>query len=116
MRAYDPRLPEPLSSTLRGYLHVLRPLGRERCAPATHVLLDKPEGTLGAAALAVLHAQRRGPNLDFYAGAFVELRGPQGFAPTDCRILTDWLIDVTSIKVIELPPGVRSGDPFSTGR
>jgi len=105
VRAYDPQLPEPLSSTVRGYVHSLRAVGLERCAPATHVLLDRPEGRPEARALAVLRAPRRGPNLDFYVGRFVELSGLLGFAPAACSILTDWLIDVASITVIELPPG-----------
>ena len=107
VRAHNPLVPDPLSSTMRGYVAVLRALGRGRCAPATHVLLDKPEGRTGANALAVLRAPRRGPNLDLYVGAFVELTGTMGFAPAECAILTEWLIEVSSITVIELPPGTE---------
>jgi len=108
-RRHDPRVPEPLSSTVRGYVAELRALGRERCAPATHVLLDKPEGSQGAAAIGVLHSRRPGPNLDLYTGEFVEIGGLTGLAPEPCRILTEWLLEVTSIKVIELPPGAPAG-------
>jgi hypothetical protein len=105
LRGYNPQLPEPLSSTVRGYVAELRALGRERCAPATHVLLDKPEGVLGAAAIGVLHARRPGPNLDLYAGEFVEVGGTTSLAPTPCLILTEWLIEARTVKVIDLPPG-----------
>lgn len=103
-KAHDPRLPEPLPSTHRGYVAELRALGRERCAPASHVLLDRPEGTVGAEALAVLRRARGGPNLDLYAGAYVEVFGLADHAPAECRILTPWLIEVTAIKEVEPPP------------
>lgn len=105
-KAHDPRLPEPLPSTHAGYLAELRALGRERCAPASHVLLDRPEGALGAEALAVLRRARGGPNLDLYAGAYVEVFGLADHAPAECQILTPWLIEVTAIKEVEPPPPV----------
>jgi len=104
-RRHDPRLPEPLGTVYQGYLAELRSLGRARCAPATHVLLDKPEGTLGAAAIAVLRAGRPRLNLDLYVGRYVEVAGPASLSPADCRILTDWSVDVESVTVRERPPG-----------
>lgn len=105
VRAYDARLPGPLGSDLRGWVAELRSPGRERCVPATHVLLDRREGLPGAVALAVLRSGRRGLNLDHHVGGFVEVSGPMDLAPPDCRILTDWLLGVTAITPIEVPPG-----------
>ncbi len=108
VRAYDARLPGPLGSDLRGWVAELRSPGRDRCAPATHVLLDRREGHPGATALAVLRAGRPGIKLDHHVGGFVEVGGLMDLAPPDCRVLTDWLLGVTTITPIEVLP--RSAD------
>jgi hypothetical protein len=109
-QTYDPRYPDPIVSTIRGHLDTLEPAGRERCAPATHVLLDRAPGPVVSQALAVLvPADRADPalNLDLYVGGYVEIDGLVYEAPASCRGVTWQLIAVTAIREVDRPPGAR---------
>lgn len=105
---HDPLLPAPIEARLKGWLALLTPEGRSACHPARHVLLDRPEGERGAAAIAVLApvaggVPGRGPNLDLYAGEHVEVVGPISMAPAGC-VITRSSMEVVSIELRETPP------------
>ncbi len=106
-KAYDPLIPGPLVSTAQGYVAKLNPAGREACRPATHILLDKPEGTASASPLALLYRSRPDPmlNLDLYLGDYVEVSGLGSLTPEACRSLTWQQIAVRGIEQREVPPG-----------
>ena len=105
LRAYDPRLPAPLGETLEGYVAALTRAGREACAPGTHVLLTRPEGTRGAEPVAVAYAARPGAdlNLDFYLGDHVEVSGATDLAPDAC-VITWRVVRVERIARRDVPP------------
>lgn len=118
-RDYDPRLPGPVPSRLEGYVAKLQPDGRRDCAPASHALLDSPEGSAGARVISLLHRARPEPelNLDLYLGDYVEVTGPVSMAPERCRHLTWQIMAVSQITGRELPPGAESAKlrPTDTG-
>lgn len=104
-RAYDPSLPGPVGDALEGYVAALTRAGRAACAPATHVLLTRPEGTRGAQTVAVAHAARPGPELelDFFLGEYIAVRGATDLTPGACTI-TWRSVRVESIVVVDTPP------------
>lgn len=104
-RDYDAALPGPVGGALEGYVAALTRAGRSACAPATHVLLTRPEGTRGAETVAVIHAARPGPdlNLDFFLGEYVAASGATDLAPEACRIA--WRsLRVERIDALDTPP------------
>jgi len=107
MQGYDPRLPGPITTTIEGYVAKLNAEGRAACAPATHILLRRPEGEPGADPLALLVRAGTDPRLelDLYLGDYVEVQGEGDLAAEACRDLSWQLIGVRAIRVIEVPPG-----------
>ena len=102
---FDALLPPPLESRFRGWVGVLTPSGREACYPATHVLLDRPEGTLGVQAIAVMLPMRPDDpdlTLDLFAGEYVEVIGTSGPAPEPC-IVTWQKLTVGAIVALDPP-------------
>ena len=104
-RTYDAAAPGAIASTLRGHLTELSRTGREACWPATHALLDRPEGAVDVKVLAVLRSAAPGVNLDFHVGDYVESGGVVDLAPAACRVLTEWSQAVERIESIPVPPG-----------
>jgi len=107
LASYDPRVPEPLQTRGQGYLVKLTQAGRTACAPATHVLQDRPEGVVNARPWAVLHSPHPEPelNLDLYVGEYVEVFGFSSLTPDECRSLTWQILSVEALRRIVLPPG-----------
>lgn len=104
-RDHDAALPGPVGGALEGYVAALTRAGRAACAPGTHVLLTRPEGTRGAQTVAVIHAARPGPdlNLDFYLGEYVAASGATDLTPGACIIA--WRsMRVEAIEVLDTPP------------
>jgi hypothetical protein len=106
LQGYDPLLPGPIESRAEGWLAPLTSRGRRACAPATHVLLRDPEGTLNNFALAVLRAAFPDPalNLDLFIGEYVLLSGTSEQAPDACDVVTWRSIIVEAIEEKEVPP------------
>ena len=104
VRVYKASAPDPLDSERMGYLTGMSAAGRQACQPGVYALLDKPEGRPDAKALAVLYSAAHGPNLDFFVGEAVKVKGALLQSPTQCRIFTVWLMEVERIERIELPP------------
>ena len=104
VRVYKASAPDPLDSERMGYLTGMSAAGRQACQPGAYALLDKPEGRPDAKALAVLYSAAHGPNLDFFVGEAVKVKGALLQSPTQCRIFTVWLMEVERIERIELPP------------
>ncbi len=108
---YDPLAPGPLPSQLNGYVVELEREWRPDCAPATHVLLDRPQGESGAAAKALMYvAPEAHLNLDLYIGEYVSASGLLGLAPEPCRQLTWSMLEVREITILEVPPGALATD------
>lgn len=103
----DKTEPPPLLPEVQGYVAVLTRAGREACAPATHAVLARPEGTPGNTAVAVAYASPDEPdmNLDLYVTDFVVAGGIEDLAPPECRIVSTRLLEVRRIRVVPLPPG-----------
>jgi hypothetical protein len=106
MQRYDPLAPGPLPASAEGFVVQLQPEWREQCAPATHVLLDRPEGSVGAEAVSLLYrwAGATEINLDLYIGEYVRAAGLLMMAPEGCSELSWQMIEVREIEIIELPP------------
>ena len=108
----DDRLaPPPLTVGARGFVAALNRRGREACDPATHALLAQPEGSVGNRAVAVLVQEGTEPalTLDLYIGEYVEVAGTDSTSAIDCWPVTERLIGVRRIRVVERPPGSASG-------
>lgn len=103
---FDPLLPPPLESRWRGWVGALTPSGRTACQPATHVLLDLPEGTRGVRAIAVLRPMNPDDpalTLDLVVGEYVEVIGASEPPPAAC-IVTWQSLAVGVITVLDPPP------------
>ena len=100
---WDPLSPEAVTNVFTGWLAVLQPDGRTACAPATHVLLRYPEGTLDNPVEGVVEPAAANMVLDLFVGDYVELRGGVDLAPVGCRI-TWRLIRTNRVRSTELPP------------
>ena len=105
MLNYNPLEPEAISTDHIGYLTSLSNSGRQACWPGTHVLLDRIEGHPDAKALTVLVDRDGELNLDLFVGEYVALSGLSELAPADCKIITNWLLDVDEVEIRELAPG-----------
>jgi hypothetical protein len=107
MAVYDTHSPGPVLAEAQGYVADLSPAGRLACSPATHVLLRRPEGTVGSTPVAVLYRASTDPNtnLDFYVNRLVTVTGRDSIAPAACRSLTWELLAVEKVEQIEQPPG-----------
>lgn len=106
---YDPRAPGPVPAAAQGFVAKLTVAGRRACAPASHVLLSEPEGTVATVPLALLHSARPDPplNLDLYLGDYVEVTGLSSMKPSSCPIDTWQLMAVRAIELRERPPRAR---------
>jgi hypothetical protein len=106
---YDPLAPGAVPASATGYVAKLDVRGRIECAPATHVLLDAPEGELGARAVSLLYRSPNAPalNLDLYVGDYVEAAGLVSLAPERCRSVCWQLMEVSEVREREIPPRAR---------
>jgi len=114
IRGEDAALPPPIVPVEHGWLASLTERGREACAPATHVLLEKREGALHNRTVAVLDDLLVDLSLDLFIGEFVEVNGTESMSPEACRSLTSRLIGVTWIRRVPRPPGVERGQTRTT--
>ena len=101
---YDRRAPGPVVSEAIGYVEQLTAGGRERCAPATHLLATEPGGQEANAAVFAASDDPR-LELDLYLGEKVRVRGVEFTAPQACSP-TRRIIAATEIEEIIEPPGV----------
>ncbi len=103
---FDALLPPPLETRSLGWVGSLTPSGREACHPATHVLLELPEGTRGNRAIAVLrpmYPEDPAINFDLFVGEYVDVVGASEPAPAAC-IITRQQLAVGTITALDPPP------------